>query len=526
MNNALICRLLGLIALLIGAAMAMSLPWALPAFGQTDTFESTSFFGLLGSMAACAVVGGVLMFVGRKSRGERLLRREAIAIVGLSWLMATVLGALPFWFSGTAQGIDDAGHIVLMDFADGIFESASGFSGTGATVLTNLEVSTDPNVPTLVPRAILFWRSETHFLGGLGIMVLFVAILGLGSAGKALMQTEMPGPSQESAHARTQRAAWNFAMIFLGLTAILTVLLRIQNVSWFDSLCHAFGTIATGGFSTYNKSVEHFHSVSVEMTITAFMIIACTNFSLLYFVVIWRPGKLLGDIEFRVYIAVLVVVTSLIVVFGLLAHDFDGFGSAVRYSLFQVASIITNTGFGTCNFDTWTSFSRGLLILLMFVGGCAGSTSCSIKVIRHILFFKVLGLEIEKVFHPTVVRPVRLGDHVIDDPDLRLDVVLYIGLIMVIFIIATLMLVATEPDSTWISLDREPAQDKLVDCASAVAATLNGVGPGLGIVGESQNYSHFHWYSKLLVLTPMMLLGRLEVFVLLVLFVPRFWRRG
>ncbi|MBN2294543.1 MAG: TrkH family potassium uptake protein, partial [Pirellulales bacterium] len=390
------------------------------------------------------------------------------------------------------------------------------FSGTGATVLTNVED------PQLVPRAILFWRSETHFLGGLGIMVLFVAILGMGSAGKTLMLAEMPGPSKETAHERTQRAAWVFATIFITLTAVLTAVLIVQDMSVFDALCHAFGTIATGGFSTHNKSIEFFDNSGIEMTIALFMFMACINFTLLYYVFLRRPGHLLADAEFRVYAVIVVVVSLLIIVFGLSYGDFTNLGSAAREGVFQVVSIITNTGFGTANFDHWNSFSRAVLFLLMFVGGCAGSTSCSIKVVRHILFFKVIWIELEKIFHPSVVRHVRLGGHVLPDPDLRKDVLVYFAVILLLFIVSWMLLVGLEPDTTWIEADHS-THDKLMDCASAVAATLNGVGPGLGIVGEAENYSHFHWPSKL-ILTAMMLLGRLEVFVLVVLFVPRFWR--
>ena len=496
--------------------MAFSLPWATSVLGPAKSFEARGFFGLLGAMAVCGLLGGVLTYAGRAGKGARLYRREAIAVVGLSWLLATVLGALPYWFSQTGRGRDASGRPVAMDGFDGLFESASGFSGTGATVLADLED------PELVPRAILFWRSETHFLGGLGIMVLFVAILGLGSAGKALMVAEMPGPAAETTHERSQRAAWVFAAIFVGLTTLLTVLLLVQGVSLFDALCHAFGTIATGGFSTYNDSVAHFRSVGVEMTIAAFMVTACVNFTLLYYLVLWRPGKLLADVEFRTYLAILAAVTVLVIVFGLGYGDFPALGSAVRYGLFQVASIMTNTGFGTQDFDQWNSFSRGLLFLLMFVGGCAGSTSCSIKVIRHILLAKVLRLEVERVFHPSVVRHVRLGGKPLPDPDVRKDVAVYFALIVIIFVIGWMALVAIEPDRTWVDAHR-PTRDKLIDCASAVAATLNGVGPGLGIVGESENYAHFHGPSKF-ILSWLMLLGRLEVFVLLVLFVPRFWR--
>ncbi len=524
MNKLLICRLLGVIALLIGASMVLSLPWAFPWFRQTEHFEARSFWALLGSMAVCGAVGGLLMHVGRTAKGVRLFRKEAMAVVGLSWLLATVLGALPYWFSATCVGVNDSEKRMHMGPVDGLFESASGFSGTGATVLTDLEN------PDLVPRAILFWRSETHFLGGLGIMVLFVAILGMGSAGKALMQTEMPAPSQQSAHERTQRAAWVFAGIYIGLVAALTLLLRLQGVRLFDALCHAFGAIATGGFSTFNKSVEAFGNVGVEMTITLFMIIACTNFTLIYYVLIWKPGKLLADAEFRAYLLILALVT--VAVIGALwwMGGVDGEGQPVRYSLgesaryglFQVVSMQTNTGFGTHDFDRWNGFGRGVLVWLMFIGGCAGSTSCSMKVIRHVLFLKIIWLELERVFHPSVVRHVRLGGRPLEDPDLRHNVLVYFGIILLIFVVAWLLLIAIEPDSTWADAGRS-SRDKLTDCASAVAATLNGVGPGLGICGESENYASFQWGSKFILMW-LMLLGRLEVFVILVLFVPRFWR--
>jgi trk system potassium uptake protein TrkH len=516
MSKPYICRLLGFIALLLSGSMVLSLPWTLPAFGQVSEFDRRSFFALAGSMGICALFGGLLAYLGRNAGGQRLFRREAIAVVGLSWLMATLFGALPFWLSGSCRGVDADGTPIHMDLFDGLFESASGFSGTGATVLTDIENA------ELVPRAILFWRSETHFLGGLGIMVLFVAVLGVGSAGKTLMLTEMPGPKHSNTQEHTQQTARTFAMIFVGLTAILTVLLVLQGVSLFDSLCHSFGAIATGGFSTYNDSVEHFHSVGVEMTIALFMAIACVNFTLLYFLVLWKPAKLFEDVEFRVYAAVMALV-SLIVVAALWANaDYANIGASARFGVFQTVSIMTNTGFGTADFNRWNNLSRAVLLLMMFVGGCAGSTSCSIKVIRYVLFYKILQLELEQVFHPTVVRPVRLGGKPLDNPDIRKDVVLYFGVIAVAFVAGWIALVAVEPDETWVDAGVSPA-NKLMDCASAVAATLNGVGPGLGIVGESENYSHFHGVSKF-VLTWLMLLGRLEVFTILLLFVPRFWR--
>ena len=231
MNYRLLAKYLGTVALLLGGAMGLSLPWALPARGGSGHFETAAFLALAATICLAIGLGFVLTRLGGRAAGQ-LYRKEAMATVGLSWIMATVLGALPFLLSQTERGRDQR-----MSVADAVFESASGFTGTGATVITDLED------PALVPRAILFWRSETHFLGGLGIMVLFVAILGQGSAGKALMLAEMPGPSHVTAGTRIQHAAWIFTFIYLSLNAVLTLLLRFQGMDWFDALCHSFDAV-------------------------------------------------------------------------------------------------------------------------------------------------------------------------------------------------------------------------------------------------------------------------------------------
>ncbi len=511
MNTRLICHILAWIALLIAATMTLSLPWALPHLSGTGEFNAWGFGGLMVSVACSLGVALILWRVGRGAEGE-LFRREAMAVVALSWIMATLLGALPFLFCGVYRAPDH--HMTVMD---AVFESASGFTGAGATVITDLED------PLLTPCAILFWRSSTHFLGGLGIIVLFVAVLGQGSAGKALMRAEMPGPTKTTDQHRMQHAAWTFGGIYVGLNVILTALLMIEGMGFFDALCHAFGTIATGGFSTYNDSVAHFHSPVIEMTIAAFMALACVNFTLLYYVVLLKPAKLLADAEFRVYIAILLAVIVLVMVYGVNAGDFKNFTEAVRYSIFQVVSIMTNTGFGTHDFDSWNAFGRAVLFLVMFIGGCAGSTSCSIKVIRYILLFKILKLEFEHSFHPTVVRPLRMGGETAD-PDLRRTVPLYFSLVLVVVAVSWILLIMFEPTETWTTAGR-PASDKLMDCASGVAATVNGVGPGLGIVGATRNFAPFNSFSKL-VFTLLMLLGRLEFFPILILTLPSFWRRS
>ena len=434
------------------------------------------------------------------------------------------------------QAIDRPGEIGLdgesegyrivecpMSWADALFESQSGFSTTGATVIADLE---DPRV---LPHCILFWRSSTHFLGGLGIIVLFVVLLGQGSAGKALMRAELPGPTQESSQARMQNAAWQFAGLYLALNIVLTIILMLFGLSTFDALCHAFGTMATGGFSTYNASLGHFHNAGIEFTVILFMIIAGTSFTLLW-LLRKNPLALFRDVEWRTYILIIIFVTLLVMLFGFIYGDFREPGNVhptalerlyrgFRYGLFQVVSIITTTGYGTDDFDRWNHFSRGMLFLLMFVGGCAGSTGGGMKVIRHILFVKILRLEVELSYHPSVVRPLRIGGEAVKDTDLRKNILVYFGLITAIFAGSWLCVLLFEGDATWGS----NASNKLVDSASAVAATLNNIGPGLGTVGSTENYGHFGWPTKLL-FTWLMMLGRVEVFVVLCLFQRRFWR--
>jgi trk system potassium uptake protein TrkH len=283
--------------------------------------------------------------------------------------------------------------------------------------------------------------------------------------------------------------------------------------------------MATGGFSTWNKSLGHFDSAWIDYTVTLFMIIAGTNFTLLYLVALRQPRRLFDDIEWRTYLAVIGGITLLIVVSGLYHGDFDGpsfgdrLGQAIRYGLFQVVSITTTTGYGTHDFDRWSSFGRGVMFLLMFVGGCAGSTGGGLKVIRHILFLKIMVLETEQAFHPSVVRPLRLGGKPVEDPELRKQILVYFGLILVIFVFSWLFIVAFEPDATW----GTTIEHKLIDSASGVAATLNNIGPGLGTVGATQNYGHFSPLTKILFVW-LMMIGRIEIFAILVLFVPSFWR--
>ncbi len=467
--------------------MSFSLPFASPALAvrthldPSPAFESRGALALIQSMAVCLVVGATLRVIGRRHRGGTLYQKEAMAVVGLSWILATVLGALPYYLSDTSTL--DGREIT---FIEAMFESQSGFSTTGATILTDLES------PAAVPHCILFWRSWTHFLGGRGIVVLFVAILGQGSAGKAMMRAEMPGPTKEGSMPRMQHTALVFAAIYVGLNAILVVIYKIEGMTMFDSLCHAFGTMATGGFSTYNASLGRFDSSLIEYTTIVFMILAGTNFTLLYLTMLGGPKRLFRDVEFRTFIGIIVIVTIGVIFFGMQAGDdrFDSFGSALRAGLFQVVSVLTTTGYGTANFDQWSAFGRGILLLLMFVGGCAGSTGGGIKVIRHILFYKILKLEIEKAHRPRVIRFIRIGGSTVDEPNLPHAIVVYFSMILALFVFSWLLLITFEPNTMWektsVSLEgsrwgpvptsvevRDNLEEKLLDCASAVAATLN-----------------------------------------------------
>ncbi len=419
---------------------------------------------------------------------------------------------------------DRASHYRLrwvpMGLIDSMFEAQSGFSTTGATVLCDLE---DPH---LVPHCILFWRASTHFLGGLGIIVLFVVLLGQGSSGKALMRTEMPGPTQDASTARTQHTAWLFAGVYTSLNIVLAIILKVLGMSVFDAICHSFATMATGGFSTYNASLGHFNQSglngqAIEYVVIIFMFLAGANFTLLLMVLMGEPWKLLRDIEFRTYAGIIAIVALLVMVTGWFTGgpDFGTFEKTIRNSLFQVVSIITTTGYGTADFDQWNNLSRGILLALMFVGGCAGSTGGGMKVIRHILFVKILSLEAENSFNPKAVRVLKFGGKPAEDQTLRHSILVYFSLVIFLFIASFLFVTMVEPDLTW----GDQAQHKLIDSASAVAATLNNIGPGLGIVGATQNYANFCFFTKALFVF-LMMLGRLEILPILVLLVPRFWR--
>lgn len=517
MNWSVVARMLGLLGLLVGGSMIFSLPWAFPICGEVDQIEWNGIRGLILSMVISLVLGGGLWFAGRNTT-QLVLRKEALAVVGLGWILAGILGALPFLLSDSLAKANTPVTLV-----DAFFESVSGFTTTGASILTELED------PAMVPRCIMFWRSFTHWLGGMGIIVLFVAILGqLGAGGKAMLKREVPGPITESVRPRVQESALAMWTIYMVLSLIQTIILCLLGDSLYHALCHTFGTMATGGFSTHNKSAGHYNGGWIEFTIVIFMILAGTNFTL-YHLAFRSKGQTLKkrlevfakDVEFKSYLTIILSVSLLLTATLLWNKVYPDAVTAFQHSVFATVSIMTTTGFGTEDFVQWSEFAKGLLVLLMFIGGCAGSTGGGIKVIRWVILAKFMRFEVERAYRPNVIRPMKLGEVVVADR-VKLDVTSYFCMIIGIFVGSWLLLNMIEPDTLW-SVGGDHTDEKLLDCASAVAATLNNIGPGLGVVGPASNYADFSMQGKFL-LTILMLLGRLELFAILVLFSPAFYR--
>lgn len=491
MNLFVIAKLLGLLLTTLGVAM-------LPAVGWGLYYGDGGVIAILEAMAVTFITGAALFFVGR-SRKEDLFRREATVVVALGWVLVAMAGALPFYFAGA-----------FPTYTDCFFESMSGFTTTGASVLEDFEA---------LPQALHFWRCFTHWLGGMGIIVLFVAILPfLGAGGRALMKSEVPGPVTEALTPRIKDTAMVLWKLYCFFTVLETGLLMLCGMSLFQALCHTFATLATGGFSTHPQSVAGFQNLPAEITIIFFMLVAGTNFSLFYSVLRGNRKALFKDPEYRTYVlsiftAILFIALVLRYGAGLYVH----FGQALRDSAFQVLSIVTTTGFATTNTDLWPTGIKALLTGLMFLGGCAGSTGGGIKVIRWMLLFKIGFTQVEKIYSPRTVRKVRIGSTVINE-GIQTTALVFFFIWITVFALGAIVLSLLEQGTTSGS-----GYDHFVTMVSAVAATLNNIGPGFGLVGAVENYNFFSAPAKWL-LCFFMLLGRLELYTILVLFAPPFWR--
>ena len=495
MNYRLLAKYLGHFSGAIGLLMLPSAAWAV------YFREWLPLAALCLSVALSCAFGGALARIGRDAPSA-MYQREALGLVGTCWLIAAALGAMPYVFAGVLNPID------------AYFECMSGFTTTGSSVLTDIEATA---------KSILFWRSFTHWLGGMGIVVLFIAVLPyLGAGGKQLFKSESPGPDPQGLRPRIKDTASILYKIYLALTAAETLALMGAGMNLYEALCHTFGTLATGGFSTRQASIGAFDSLAVETIIIFFMICAGSNFTL-YFAMLrgnWKaPWK---DTEWRVYIAVIVLCTLLVTANlmgaggtppgdaaeGYARTVYDSAGESLRHATFQVASIMTTTGYCTADFDTWPHFSRMLLVVLMFVGGCAGSTGGGIKVVRIIILLKMAYWRLEYTFRPKTIRAVRVSGQVVDDSVQRT--------IYAFFVPYLLWFAAGALFMSFLGLPFQTA-------VTSVAATLNNIGPGLRLVGATQDYHLIPAVGKVF-LSLCMALGRLELFSICVLFVPAFWR--
>ncbi len=477
-------RILGRLVLLL--AVAQLAPLAVAAiYGEPQSINAFSI-----SAIVTGVVGALLAFAIRPQRDAELFRREGILIVVGGWVLASLFGALPFLIAGTVHSV-----------ADAVFESASGFSTTGATILIDIEAA---------DRAILFWRSFTQWLGGMGIVVLFVALLPqLGPGARFLYRLEVPGPKAETVGPRISETAAVLWKVYLGFTALETVLLMLAGMNLYDALTHTFSTLSTGGFSPRAESVAAFDSVAVELIIILFMIVAGTNFSLFLAVPRERLKVFFRDTEFRVYLGILaggvIAVTTDLLFHGTYSSPLR----AILDSVFQLVSITTTTGFGTADFEAWPTFSTLLLVVLMFVGGCAGSTSGSMKIMRMVIGVKTAFREVKQIFSPSTIFSVFVGGKAVPDSVAKAVVGFFI-LYLSSWGIGSVLLSIGSPD--------------IVTAATAAAATLGNIGPGLGQVGPTDNFAFFSDAHKLLMVV-LMWMGRLELYSFAALVTPMFWRR-
>lgn len=478
MNYSFVENILG--RLMIAYAGFMGIPFLVALLLREGSAVSFSL-----SIIITLVAGAILVVHGQKE--GRMSVREGFFIVVGAWLLTSVTGALPYVFSGAVP-----------TYLDGLFETVSGLTTTGASVIDNVEI---------LPKSILLWRSLTHWLGGMGIIVLFIVFLPNMTGAVHLFNAEVPGPISERVLPRIRDNALKLWQIYLGLTLALVILLMLFGMNLFDAVNHSFATMATGGFSTKNTSIAYYNNLGIEVILVIFMIIAGGNFGL-YFQA-WRSGlnKIIKDSEFQFYLLI-IAVSTLLITLSLWWTMGAGPGISLRQALFQVVSIITTTGFASADFDQWPSVSKLILLCLMFIGGSAGSTSGGIKVFRIIVLFKLGWAELKRAIHPKAVINVRFTKRTVDSVVLN-NIAVFFFLFMAIFAAATLLLAAT---------GLEP-----FEAMSAVVTTLGNVGPGFGVIGPTTTFSSINAIGES-VLILCMLLGRLELFTLLVLIQPEFWR--
>ncbi|MDD5475998.1 MAG: potassium transporter TrkG [Syntrophales bacterium] len=483
MKTKSILYILGALLFSLGITMLFPIVWSI-------FYQDGDVFALLESCGLTCATGATLYLLFRPHPDDdrNLSHRDGFIIVALGWILTSLFGALPFIFSG-----------VLPNFTDAFFESMSGFTTTGATVLSGLDH---------LPRGILFWRSFTQWLGGLGIIILSIAVMPLlGIGGMQLYKSELAS-RQDKLMPRAIETARTLWIVYIILSMIQFIMLLSGGMDSYNALCHTFSTMSTGGFSTSDASVGQFHSAYIDAVITFFMFVAGVNFALHYSLFTGNITSVFRNSEFRFYLGI-ILICILVITFNLRFSLMNGLSDSLRYASFQTVSIMTGTGFVTADYDTWPVLSKAMLLILMFFGGSAGATTGGIKCLRIMLVFKHVYVEFFRLIHPHAVKSIRLGTRIVY-PETMSSIwgflILYLGLTVAAFLALTAM-----------GLD-------LMTAFSAVVATIGNVGPGFGAVGPSQIYDHIPEVGKW-VLSFCMLAGRLEIYTLMVLITVQFWKK-
>lgn len=477
-----IFRTVGILNFFFGVTMICPVLISL-YYGEPSTTSS------LCGMAVTIVSGALMLILFRGPRTDYISQREGMAIVALGWAFIGLFGALPFYFSSYFDS-----------FTNAVFESVSGFTTTGASILTDIQV---------IPKGLLFWRSFIQWLGGMGIIVLGVAILPfLGVGGMQLYKAEVPSPVPDKLKPRIRDTAMVLWKVYAIFSATQIVLLALGGMRLFDAVCHTFTTLPTGGFSTQNASIAHYDSIYIDGIIIVFMFLAGINFSLHYQMLKGKPLALWRDSECRFY-CVLVLILTGVVCLDTYAHVYRDIGQAFRYGAFQVVSILTTTGFATADYEKWPALSQLILLLGMFIGASAGSTGGGMKCLRIMLYFKYCYKELFSMIHPRAVRHVKIGGTTVPEGVVR-SVLGFLGLYVGLFALCSVLLAGMGVD--------------FVTSFAAVAACIGNIGPGFGMVGPVENYAQIPTLGKWLLIW-CMLLGRLEIYTLIIFLVPEFWRK-
>ncbi|MFN3872877.1 MAG: TrkH family potassium uptake protein [Ignavibacterium sp.] len=452
-------------------------------------YQDNDIPALLSSGLSTSFIGLFIWYITKDADRTDIGKREGYLIVSLGWVVMSLFGAVPFLIHGS-----------IPSYVDAFFEVMSGFTTTGASILTDIES---------LPHGLLFWRSITQWIGGMGIIVLSLAILPLlGIGGMQLYAAEVPGITKDKFHPRVKETAKRLWGIYVIFTALETILLMIAGMSFFDAINHSFTTLATGGFSTKNASTAFYSSPFIQYIIIIFMFLAGTNFTLHYYALHRNFNFLKTNDEFKAY-SLFILISSVLIMIIHHPHLNLSFEEKFRQSLFHVVSLVTTTGYVSSDYENWAIFSRMIFFVLLFIGGCAGSTGGSIKIVRHYLLFKNGFLELKRLIHPRAVIPVRVNGKAIL-PEIISNVQAFFILYILIFVLSSIILSISGLD--------------FLTAIGASATCLGNVGPGIGTVGPVANFAHLSDLAKIL-LSFLMLVGRLELFTVLVIFAPAFWKK-